>query len=48
MNAERTEALLPKVRAVFEEASEPAEQTEETVEAAPVETASENTEETQA
>lgn len=48
MNAERTEALLPKVRAVFEEASEPAEQTEETVEAVPVETASENTEETQA
>lgn len=48
MNAERTEALLPKVRAVFEEASEPAEQTEETVEAALVETASENTEETQA
>lgn len=48
MNAERTEALLPKVRAVFEEASEPAEQTEETVGAAPVETASENTEETQA
>lgn len=48
MNAERTEALLPKVRAVFEEASEPAEQTEETVEAAPVETTSENTEETQA
>lgn len=41
MNAERTEALLPKVRAVFEEASEPAEQTEETVEAAPVETDSE-------
>ena len=44
MNAERTEALLPKVRAVFEEASEAAE---ETVEAAPVE-AVENTEETQA
>ena len=49
MNAERTEALLPKVRAVFEEASEAAEETVEAapVEAAPVE-AVENTEETQA
>lgn len=52
MNAERTEALLPKVRAVFEEASEPAEAVEEKTEAAPVEAAPvetvENTEETQA
>lgn len=48
MNAERTEALLPKVRAVFEEASEPAGEAEEAVEPAPVEAATENTEETQA
>ena len=48
MNAERTEALLPKVRAVFEEASEPAGEAEEAVEPVPVEAATENTEETQA
>ena len=52
MNAERTEALLPKVRAVFEEASAPAEAAEEKTEPAPVEAAPveavENTEETQA